>query len=312
MKCTRYKITDTVQYAQPGDHIVPNYDNAKNSFIFPNEPLTITLEDYISLRYKVEFRGYTYIKGTLCKVYVRGDVVLEAIQNTGIRPGGRLPGEYIWIQVSGSPRLTRVGSKEHKEAILNVEVNSLPKLKAKELVPGSVYMNGLNERSLYLGRYTVLGLSLVSGVWLDYIPNYFLRYRFSMDEDIIQVREQLVDKSPQYIKYIQQVLGLPTCRKCIANNLFTKEEINDVVTNFLHLPDQERLAFAPYKDRRNLQLSSDTMKLLQQLKEPVMRFLSLEELPKYLTHESGSVREAAKKQFDILQKEVGRCSQQTI
>lgn len=86
-------------------------------------------------------------------VYVdcREDVIMDAILQEGIKKGGILGGEYIWVKLGAHSRLIRVGSALHDKVKLMVDRKKLTVLKAKDLVVGDIYATKKDERALFLG-----------------------------------------------------------------------------------------------------------------------------------------------------------------
>lgn len=87
-------------------------------------------------------------------IYVdcREDVIMDAMLKEGVKVGGILGGEYIWIKTGAHSRLIRLGSALHKKVELIVNRKEMKVIPAKELVPGKIYATKKDERALYLGR----------------------------------------------------------------------------------------------------------------------------------------------------------------
>lgn len=85
--------------------------------------------------------------GRLCAFDLREDILLDAIKNTGIAPGGKLIGEYKFVQYNGECKLVR------NTEYLNNCIRLYNSGKTEEnLVVGRAYMLG-NKGTYYLGEY---------------------------------------------------------------------------------------------------------------------------------------------------------------
>lgn len=83
---------------------------------------------------------------------LREDVLLDAIYELGIAPGGILGGEYLWAVVGSQMKLIRNNSRLHKKLIETGELKKITtKIGAKEWVPGDIYNGKNNEPKMFLG-----------------------------------------------------------------------------------------------------------------------------------------------------------------
>ena len=94
----------------------------------------------------------------------REDVIIDAMLQEGIKKGGILGGEYIWVKLGAYSRLIRVGSTLHKKLEIIVNRKQMKVISAKDLVPGKIYATKKDHRALYVGR--------VNTTYLDFKPNY--------------------------------------------------------------------------------------------------------------------------------------------
>jgi hypothetical protein len=83
---------------------------------------------------------------------LREDVLLDAMLEVGIEPGGKLAGEYVWGRVGAATKLVRVGSELY-DNILEVSFRKTIKpFKASELEIGGVYASKSGTTAIYLGQ----------------------------------------------------------------------------------------------------------------------------------------------------------------
>jgi len=96
-------------------------------------------------------------------VYVdmREDVIIDAMLQEGVKKGGILGGEYIWVKLGAQSRLIRVGSTLHDKVKLIVHRKQLKEIPAKDFVPGTIYATKKDERALYLGSINTVSLEHV-------------------------------------------------------------------------------------------------------------------------------------------------------
>lgn len=82
---------------------------------------------------------------------LREDVLVDAMIQVGIQPGGILNGKYVWAKVGSQTKLIRVDSELHK-LILNYEKNSKTKVISKnDLEIGGVYQDKKKNNYIFLG-----------------------------------------------------------------------------------------------------------------------------------------------------------------
>ena len=87
-------------------------------------------------------------------IYVdcREDVIMDAMLKEGVKVGGVLGGEYIWVKTGAHSRLIRLGSALHKKIEVIVNRKELKVIPVKDLVPGKIYATKKDERAVYLGK----------------------------------------------------------------------------------------------------------------------------------------------------------------
>lgn len=79
---------------------------------------------------------------------VNADEILEASTSQGIEPGGKLLGKWFWVNDNGLKLVSE--SSETYHVIKNKEeMDNLPKLKKKEIVPGFFY-KGFTKQVFYI------------------------------------------------------------------------------------------------------------------------------------------------------------------
>lgn len=99
----------------------------------------------------------------------------EAALRDGLRPGGILPGEWVWARLGTALKLVRVGSVEHTIAASQTRPEKGRKpLKPRDLVPGQVYLDHRRCGYLYLGE--VATVAEQGAVWSTPKP-VFSRHR---------------------------------------------------------------------------------------------------------------------------------------
>lgn len=87
---------------------------------------------------------------------LREDVLLDLSRTVGISPGGYLNGEYLWGKTSSEMKLIRIGSELHNALLKSLERKSLPKIGAKEFLPGHFYQAKNGDVSAYFGKIKLL------------------------------------------------------------------------------------------------------------------------------------------------------------
>jgi hypothetical protein len=126
----------------------------------PNDPITDVKIVGLSYRseggraYKVVFGQDNYYAD------LREDVLLDAILNVGINPGGLMNGSYIWVKNGSQMKLIRYGSDLHNYfAEESVKVKE-PNIANKDLVVNGIYENRYGQKYVYLGRVSTIILDV--------------------------------------------------------------------------------------------------------------------------------------------------------
>jgi hypothetical protein len=104
-------------------------------------------------------------KGLAVVVDVREDLILSAALNGTIKDGYLQPKKgLIWARIGSQTRLVAVGSALHQSALSCEERKEKPKIKAKDLKRGRIYVVG-NSFEVYLGKVTYNGVA--HQAWVD-------------------------------------------------------------------------------------------------------------------------------------------------
>jgi hypothetical protein len=98
---------------------------------------------------------------------MREDVLLDAIFQVGIQPGGIIPGEFIFARVGSEMKPIRIGSFLHAKMIESTEYNSKSKVKSNELKVGGIYQSKSGDVGIYLGQYWTTNLKFeMTSEWI--------------------------------------------------------------------------------------------------------------------------------------------------
>jgi len=98
-------------------------------------------------------RAYKVVVDDLYYVDMREDVILDVMFETGIQPGGKLNGTFIWVKYGAQLKLVRVGSELHKEFVIeNERYESFVEIKPKDVEVGGLYEMKSGKIYLYLGK----------------------------------------------------------------------------------------------------------------------------------------------------------------
>lgn len=109
------------------------------------KPIKIDNKPFSGLRiYDIDIRAeggraYKIITKEGWAFDVREHVMLDTMLSTGIKKGGYLLGEFVWVKERGHMKLARVGSELWKKSVEQKKTRSKGKLKRKELVRGGIY-----------------------------------------------------------------------------------------------------------------------------------------------------------------------------
>jgi len=114
---------------------------------------------------------------------LREDQLLEAIRKCGIKAGGRILGEFVWVQTATTQRLTLVGGELHKKALSYTPSAQVPGVvTAETAIPGATYHHKSLDRDLiFLGRAKIKGNEKVYNVFID-VPFDFNHYNLTQAE----------------------------------------------------------------------------------------------------------------------------------
>lgn len=83
---------------------------------------------------------------------VHQECVIDTLIEGGIKRGGHMQGDFIWVSNNGRMKITRIGSKLHQEAVKYMKRKLPGKIKIKDLVVGGVYRNLRGDIGVYMGK----------------------------------------------------------------------------------------------------------------------------------------------------------------
>jgi hypothetical protein len=146
---------------------------------YDNSPMTLRV---VNIEYRsrgglvfkvVDQRGYLFD--------LREDVLLDAVINPGVEPGGQLGGGYVWGVLGSQTRLVRYGSDLYDDLVESGKLRDLKKISLKALKPNTFYETRRGEIGLFVGFITSIGNYGWSGsssrikkamLWLIIRPQY--------------------------------------------------------------------------------------------------------------------------------------------
>lgn len=108
-----------------------------------NMPFAVTITD-LCIRDRGG-RAYKVIDSDSLMFDLREDQLLEILNRTGIMPGGRVPGDFVWGQLGSQMHLVLVGGELHKQLVEETE-------KEKSLQRREAAGLHYNERNLQVGH----------------------------------------------------------------------------------------------------------------------------------------------------------------
>lgn len=130
-----------------------------------NTPFGVTV---IDLHHRSEGgRAYKVVDSEMRCFDLREDQIMEVMRHVGIKPGGEIPGTFVWGLLKSQMRLVLVGGQLHREMTSGSERNSA--FEAKEaagelltgpkLVLGNVYVKKDGRKLAFIGRCRLPGES---------------------------------------------------------------------------------------------------------------------------------------------------------
>jgi hypothetical protein len=121
----------------------------------PNDPIKIRI---ITLEFRGDGgRAYKVVDEKNYCWDLREDVLLDAMIEVGISPGGWVNGEFVWATIGSQMKLIRVGSSLY-DSLLEVKSRSLlKKIPAKDLIPGHLYKTANGKEGVFLGFVNIYG-----------------------------------------------------------------------------------------------------------------------------------------------------------
>lgn len=119
-------------------------------------------------------------------VEMETDSFMEVILNEGIKPGGILPGEWIWARVPGTMKLVRLGTGFHQALIDYEKREKVPLYSVKEMNVGRAYKSAEGNVAVFLGFINTLTMHIRVHPEDKEKTKLSRRYRYNSDEQ--QVR----------------------------------------------------------------------------------------------------------------------------
>lgn len=161
------------------------YANDENVTVFENKPMSGIRLVGRSYHGNVPDQFLVLLPNGLL-VEMETDSFMEVMLNEGIKPGGILPGEWIWARVPGTMKLVRLGTGFH-QALLDYENReSVPLYSVKEMNVGRAYKNAEGNVAIFLGFINTLTMHLRVHPEDKEKTKRSRRYRYNSDEQ--QVR----------------------------------------------------------------------------------------------------------------------------
>lgn len=108
-------------------------------------------------------RAYKAVIDDQFYVDLKEDVLMDALLQTGVMPGGKLQGEFIWVKLRSQLKLVRVGSELHRLVLEFDSKKDTKPISKNELEVGGIYQTRKKEKALFLGyvnttQYTIAAI----------------------------------------------------------------------------------------------------------------------------------------------------------
>ena len=128
---------------------------------YDNSPMTLKI---VALEYRSNGgRAYKVVDQRNYLFDMREDVVIEAMLNVGVEPGGKLGGQYIWGVLGSSTRIIRLDSNLYNQLKESSQVRFLKPIKLKDLEPHTFYENRQGDLALFVNFISTSGWNYWSG-----------------------------------------------------------------------------------------------------------------------------------------------------
>lgn len=118
---------------------------------YDNTPMQLQI---VGLEYRRNSSTYKVVDQRNYLFDLREDVVLDAIEHTGIEPGGHMNGEYVWAILSSHTRIVRVGSDLWSRLLEASKRRELKRVGVKDLKPHHFYQDKRGHKALFVGFVT--------------------------------------------------------------------------------------------------------------------------------------------------------------
>lgn len=128
---------------------ITQFDKDKKfyEFDYDNSELSnVKLISFPDASYKVHFK----IDGKIFYVDMFKDVLLECIENSGIRKGGYFNSKFIWFRQDSTIKIIRVGSDLYNST--KIQQSPIAPIQLSKLRPGYLYKDDHGNTSIFLGK----------------------------------------------------------------------------------------------------------------------------------------------------------------
>lgn len=167
----------------------------KNGFINEeNQPIRLKLVGYAMPGRIYDTKKYELIVATPNGVHfsISHDVFLNAILESGLEPGGMLPGKYIFAKFGKLIRPIQVESNLHKAVLDYINDGEKTKIKIKQLQVGEVYATAAGNLGLFLG---FVNTELMKVVLLPGTERYFSPRENKSEDPLVDFKVKYKEKT---------------------------------------------------------------------------------------------------------------------
>lgn len=149
-------------------------------------------------------------------VDLREDVVLDAMLQVGIQPGGILNGNYLWAKIGSHTKLIREGSELHRLVLDYMGKNAMKTISKKALEVGGVYQDKKKNKAIFLGYVNTIRYveKKQDHPYQGSYPGNYQKYYYNNSQATFDYSAQELNKImlfytfPQYIKYNDHLMSL--------------------------------------------------------------------------------------------------------
>lgn len=203
----------------------------KNGYIEEeNVAIRLKLVGYAMPGRVYDTRRYELIVATPNGIHfsISHDVFLNAVLESGLEPGGMLPGKYIFVKFAKSVRPVQIESNLYK-AVLDLEKDKeKKKIKIKNMQVGDVYATGAGNLGLFLGFINTEAMKVVN------LPPSAEKHFYSK---IHSTKDPLVDFGIRYKEKTLLSLWMDIGNKNEGHNVspsYLAQEVTKALSGKLH------------------------------------------------------------------------------